>query len=352
MTLGSQREKMKNQRYDRQRRFAPIGDVGQQRIEAAAILVIGVGALGTVAAEILARAGVGRLRIVDRDTVEWSNLQRQSLYTEADARQGLAKVHAAAARLEQINSAVRIEAIATDVMAENVEALFDGVDLVIDGTDNFETRMLINDLALETGTPWVHGGCVGATGQVFLFRPGQTICFRCLVPTVPDPATVATCDRTGVLGSATHVVASLQATEAIKYLAAGAGAVSSTVLSLDLWTGRWRSIDSGDLRTGNCPACSLGSREFLRDAEHRQPLVLCGRNAVQLPPPAGSGPLDLARLAQLWEGLGETQINKFLARLQIDAARSITLFRDGRAVVAGTEDTAEAKSLYARFVGG
>lgn len=343
---------MNDQRYDRQRRFAPIGEAGQQRIEAASVLVVGVGALGSVAAEILARAGVGRLRLVDRDTVEWTNLQRQSLYTEADARQGLAKVHAAATQLQRINSAVRIEAIASDVTAASIESLFDGIDLVIDGTDNFETRMLINDMALESGTPWVHGGCVGATGQVFLFRPGATICFRCLVPTVPDPATVATCDRTGVLGSATHVVASLQATEALKYLAAGADTAATALLSLDLWTGRWRSIETGDLRTGDCPACDRGGRDFLRGGEHRQPLVLCGRNAVQLPPPERSAPLDLASLARLWEGLGETQINKFLARLQIDPTRSITLFRDGRAVVTGTEDAAEAKTLYARFVGG
>lgn len=343
---------MKNTRYDRQRRFAPIGDFGQERIEAAAILVIGVGALGSVSAEILARAGVGRLRIADRDTVEWSNLQRQSLYTEADARQGLAKVHAAAARLEQINSDIRIEPFASDVTAANIEWLFEGIDLVLDGTDNFETRMLINDAALETGTPWVHAGCVGATGQVFAFRPGQTICFRCLVPTVPDPATVDTCDRAGVLGSATYAIASLQSTEAIKYLAAGGEALTPHVQSLDLWTGRWRSIDPSGLRSGGCPACDRGGRDFLRGGANRQPLVLCGRNAVQLPPPEGAHPLDLASLSQLWEGLGETQINKFLARLQIDAARSITLFRDGRAVVSGTEDAAEAKSLYARFVGG
>ncbi|WP_164101749.1 ThiF family adenylyltransferase [Candidatus Laterigemmans baculatus] len=343
---------MTQQRYDRQRRFAPIGDEGQQRIEAATVLVIGVGALGSVAAEVLARAGVGRLRIVDRDTVEWSNLQRQSLYTEADAREGLAKVHAAAARLGEINSEIRIEPIAADVTAANIEGLFAGVDLVVDGTDNFDIRMLINDVALETGTPWVHGGCLGASGQVFLFDPGRTICFRCLVPSVPDPTSVATCDQAGVLGSATHVVASLQANEALKYLAAGAAAATPKIQTLDLWEGRFRSLDPSDLRSGECRACDLGHRDFLhRRGGVTEPVVLCGRNAVQLPPPAEDRVLDLSAMSRLWEGLGETQVNRFLARLQIDPTRSITLFRDGRAVINGTEDAAEAKTLYARFVG-
>lgn len=343
---------MIHQRYDRQRRFAPIGDVGQERIESASLLVVGVGALGSVAAEVLARAGVGRLRIVDRDTVEWSNLQRQSLYTEADAREGLAKVHAAAARLGEINSQIDIEPIAADVTAANIEALFADVDLVIDGTDNFDVRMLINDVALETGTPWVHGGCLGASGQVYVFQPGRTICFRCLVPSIPDPTSVATCDQAGVLGSATHVVASLQANEALKYLAAGPTAVSSTIQALDLWEGRFRSLDPSDLRSGSCPACDLGQRDFLRRLGGTvEPVVLCGRNAVQLPPPAGDRGLDLVAMSQLWEGLGETQVNRFLARLQIDSTRSITLFRDGRAVINGTEDAVEAKTLYARFVG-
>lgn len=343
---------MTQQRYDRQRRFAPIGEAGQHRIESAGVLIVGVGALGSVAAEVLARAGVGRLRIVDRDTVEWSNLQRQSLYTEADAREGLAKVHAAAAKLGAINSEIQVEPIAADVTAANLESLFAGVDLVIDGTDNFETRMLINDVALESGTPWVHGGCLGASGQVYVFRPGHTICFRCLVPAIPDPASVATCDQAGVLGSATHVIASLQATEALKYLAAGPDAVSSTIHALDLWEGRFRALDPSDLRTGRCPACDLGQRDFLRRrGGTAEPLVLCGRNAVQLPPPAGDRVFDLSAISQLWEGLGETQLNRFLARLQIDGTRSITLFRDGRAVINGTEDAVEAKSLYARFVG-
>lgn len=343
---------MIGQRYDRQRRYPPIGTEGQQRIESSKVLILGVGALGSVAAEILARAGVGKLRIVDRDTVEWSNLQRQSLYTEADARNGLAKVDAAALRLGEINSEIRIEPIATDVTSANIESLFADIDLVIDGTDNFETRMLINDAALQKRVAWVHGGCLGAAGQVFVFRPGETICFRCLVPAVPEPAANATCDQAGVLGAATHLVASLQAVEALKYLAAGPTAVSARIYALDLWEGRFRMLDPSDLSSGGCPACGEGRRDFLHlQGGVAEPLVLCGRNAVQIPPRDLGRTIDLAAMAQRWNGLGEASVSRFLARLQIDAGRSITLFRDGRAVVSGTEDAAEAKSLYARYIG-
>lgn len=379
-------------RYDRQQRFAPIGAAGQQKIERARVLVIGVGALGSVIAELLARAGVGYLRLVDRDTVDWSNLQRQALYTEADAAAGLAKVQAAAKHLSAINSSIEVQPIAADVTAGNISELAAGLDLIIDGTDNFEIRFLINDVAWENGIPWIHGGCLGASGQVFAFRPGKTICFRCLVPTVPDPNSLTTCDAAGVLGPATHTIASLQAMEALKTLVLASpkhsAGDSSEILpgsskgnsawdslrkpsvpleplvqkepterqrlvSVDLWAGRYRSLETAGLRNPTCPCCGLGKREFLRgDAGPPAPTVLCGRNAVQLPPLPSGKVLQLPDFAEAWKGLGEIHQSRFLVRLNLPDDRSITLFKDGRAVIGGTEDPMVARALFAQFVGG
>ena len=361
---------MNTSRYDRQQRFAPIGETGQRRIEAANVLIVGVGALGSVVAELLGRAGVGRLRIVDRDTVEWSNLQRQSLYTESDAREGLAKVQAAANRLAGINASIEVQPIAADVTPANIESFAEGVDLIVDGTDNFEIRFLINDLAWERSLPWIHGGCLGASGQVFAFRPGHTICFRCLVPTVPDASSVATCDTAGVLGPATHMIASLQALEAIKVLVQGGeresdresgsdatnesnSEANNRLLAVDLWSGRYRSLETKGLKKPTCPCCGEGRRDFLRGgAFQAAPVVLCGRNAVQISPSQDGATVNFDQIARSWEGLGEVSQSRFLVRLKLSGDRSITLFRDGRAVMGGTEDPAGARALYARFVGG
>ncbi len=343
---------MQESRYDRQERFAPLGSAGQAKLRAARVLIVGVGALGSVTAELLARAGVGHLRLVDRDTVELSNLQRQALYTESDAAAGLAKVQAAANHLAGINSEVTVEPLALDVTSGNLLALVDDIDLILDGTDNFETRFLLNDVALEKRLPWVHAGCVGAAGQVFTFWPGKTICLRCLVPQSPAAGTTATCDTAGVLGPATHLVAATQAVEALRALVLGPAAIRSTVLTLDAWEGRWRQFETIDLQNSVCPACQLGQRDFLRGAGGgAQPTVLCGRGAVQIPAKPGGTELDLSERASTWSGLGEVDQNRFLVRLRLDAQRSITLFRDGRAVITGTEDISVAKSLYARFVG-
>lgn len=368
---------MQASRYDRQQRFDKIGVQGQQRIEAARVVIIGMGALGSVIAEQLARAGVGFIRIIDRDTVEWSNLQRQALYTEADAIAGLAKVQAAAARLLEINSEVIIEPIAADVTAENIGGFTADVDLIIDGTDNFEIRFLINDVAWDRNLPWIHGGCTGASGQVFTFIPGETICFQCLVPSVPDPSSVPTCDTAGVLGPATHTIASLQAMAAIKTIVQRDesrqqfGVCSQNendpqtstkgtnqnrgidqLISVDIWAGRYRSLNTSALKNPNCPCCGLGKRDFLR-GQHvsMSPVVLCGRNAVQIPANIDAKPMVLERLAATWQGLGEVSLNRFLVRLTLADQRSITLFKDGRAVIGGTEDPSEARALIARFVG-
>ncbi|QEG41196.1 ThiF family adenylyltransferase [Roseimaritima ulvae] len=342
-------------RYERQSRFAPIGEAGQRRLADAHVAILGCGALGSVAAEILARAGVGTLTLIDRDTVEWSNLQRQSLYIEDDAVAGRAKADAACQRLQQINSTIQIIPQVVDVTAENIAELLSPVDLALDGTDNFGTRFLLNDYSLERSLPWVHGGCVGATGQVAMFSGLGQPCFRCLVPSPPDPASVQTCDTAGVVGAATHTIASLEAMQAIRYLtAATAPPIAAEVLSLDLWQQRVRTIKIPPVR---CAACSLGHRDFLHGqmaAAADRSAVLCGRNAVQVhaPEQAASTRLDLAAVAARWQDIGSVDENAFFVRLHLEDEQSLTLFRDGRAVIGGTEDLALARSLYARYVGG
>ncbi len=342
-------------RYERQSRFAPIGETGQQRLADSHVAILGCGALGSVAAEILARAGVGTLTLIDRDTVEWSNLQRQSLYIEADAEAGRAKADAACERLQQINSTIRILPQAVDVSSENIDSLLSTVDFVVDGTDNFGTRFLLNDYSLEHSLPWVHGGCVGATGQVAMFSGQGHPCFRCLVPSPPDPASVQTCDTAGVVGAATHTIASLEAMQAIRYLtSATPPPIAAEVLSLDLWQQRVRMIKIPPVR---CLACSAGQRDFLHGqlaAAADRTAVLCGRNAVQVhaPQQATTKRLDLAAVAERWQSIGSVDENAFFVRLHLPEEQSLTLFRDGRAVIGGTEDLAVARSLYARYVGG
>ncbi|QDS92925.1 Molybdopterin-synthase adenylyltransferase [Roseimaritima multifibrata] len=350
-------------RYDRQRRFALVGESGQRRLLESHVAVLGCGALGTVAAEILARAGVGRLHLIDRDTVELTNLQRQSLFNEADAEAGRAKVDAATERLRAINSQIVIEPHLVDVRADNIAALLSGADLVIDGTDNFGVRFLLNDYSLETKTPWVHGGCVGATGQVAFFTGRGSPCFRCLIPSPPDPSTVQTCDTAGVIGAATHTIASLQAMRAIRFLShdsavgeqdEATSADASEVLSLDMWRNRIRTLNIAD---DNCPACKQGKRDFLHgtmSAVADQSAVLCGRNAVQIHP-QGNSPnhrIDFDRMQKAWLNIGSLDRNAFFIRLHLPQDQSLTLFRDGRAVVGGTEDLAIARSIYAKYVGG
>ena len=245
-------------RYARQIQFAPIGDNGQKGIASATVAVLGCGALGTVAAEILARAGVGRLRVVDRDVVEWTNLQRQSLFDERDAIEGRSKAAAASERLSEINGSIEVEPLVVDVTSGNIGTILSGVNMVIDAADNFAIRFLLNDWALSTSTPWVHGGCIGASGQVRLFEGDGAPCFRCLVPEPPPAAAVDTCDTAGVIGSATHLVASLQATEAIKWLSGNREAVRDGLLSIDLWSNRIREVKLSPVISSECPACARG----------------------------------------------------------------------------------------------
>jgi len=337
-----------DERYLRQSQFNAIGTQGQQRIEASSVALLGCGALGSVAGELLARAGVGKLRLIDRDLVEWSNLQRQSLYTEADAINAAAKAEAAATHLRAINSSITIDEHVVDITPANIAMHLAGVDLVIDATDNFSARLLLNDWSLQTQTPWVHGGCIGAGGQVRLFTGGSP-CFRCLLPHPPAPGETATCDTAGVIGPATHLIASLQACEAIKWISGNRSDVRTDVLSVDLWGNQMRNIRF----TGNedCIACVQHRYDFLNAtaAEGEAAETLCGRDAVQI---AGSGSrVDLQRVARAWGSVGKVTEARFFVRLALPEEQTLTLFRDGRAVISGVRDIAHARSLFDRYVG-
>lgn len=344
---------MKTDRYARQRQFAPIGAEGQERISAASVAVLGCGALGTVACELLARGGVKSLRVVDRDVVEWSNLQRQSLFEEIDAEKGAAKAEAAVEKLARINSGIELRPLVADVTSDNIDELLGDADLVIDATDNFPVRMLLNDWSLATETPWVHGGCVGGGGQVMLFDGRGNPCFRCLVPDVPPPGAVATCDTAGVVGSATHLIASLQATEAIKWLSGNRDAVRRSVLAIDAWENRIREVELSPKLGGSCVACGQRRFEFLRGDRRLTAdgaATLCGRDAVQISGKPGVR-VDLDRIAAAWQDVGRVQSTRFFTRLYPNATHSLTLFRDGRVVVTGTQDIGEARSLVDRYIG-
>jgi molybdopterin/thiamine biosynthesis adenylyltransferase len=337
-------------RYARQTRFAPLGDDGQRRLLASRVLVCGCGALGSVLANTLARAGVGKLRIVDRDFVETTNLQRQVLFDEDDVAANLPKAIAAANKLRRINSEIEIEPIVADVDHNNILGLLDGVDCIVDGTDNFETRFLINDAAVKLGIPWVYGGSIGAGGQTMTILPGETPCLRCLIVEAPPPGTTETCDTAGILGSIVNVVASIQATEAIKILSGHREAVQRSLMVIDLWENRFLSMKAAGLReSSDCLTCVRRQFEWLSGERGTHTAVLCGRNAVQLAQP-GRGGISLEALAQKLSGVGRLTRNSFLLRLEVDGY-TLTIFPDGRAIIGGTDDIATARTVYAKYIG-
>ncbi len=341
-------------RFVRQERFAPLGPEGGKRLRSAKALICGCGALGTMIAERLARAGVGTLRIVDRDWVELSNLPRQTLFTEQDAIEARPKAIAAATALLAIDSRLTIEPIVADLTCDNIRDMADGCDVILDGTDNFETRFLINDYSFSQNVPWVHGGCLGASGQVMTIVPGASACFRCLVPELPARDSMETCDSAGVLGPAIGVVASWQAAEALKILSGNLTAVSQELLVIDTWNTTCRTISLRGLkqRERQCPVCELGVFEFLDGKLRTEAVVLCGKNAVQVRS-AASGKLigNLGELAERLQHSGKVVNNGFFLRL-ILPNHVLTVFRDGRAVVEGTTDPMEAKNLLSKTLGG
>jgi len=338
------------ERYQKQVLFAGIGEAGQQRLLKSRALLVGCGALGSVIADQLVRAGVGLVRIVDRDFVELSNLQRQVLFDEQDVADQLPKAIAAARKLSRINSTIRIEPVVADLNRKNVLDLFRDINVVLDGTDNFETRFLMNDAALETGTPWINGGCVGSHGQVMTIIPGRTACFRCLIPQVPQAGATETCDTAGVLAPAVNVVSSLQVIDALKLLTGQSDQIHSVLTVVDVWDGTFRRLKLGDLPPqSDCPACRQGQRDWLRGEQGAQSTVLCGRNAVQLAP-AGRDPLSLDELAARLRPLGAVNANPYLLKFSVPP-HELTVFKDGRAIIKGTEDPVIARTLYSRYVG-
>lgn len=342
-----------HERYSRQMRFTGLGEAGQERLRTARVAICGCGALGTVLAETLVRAGVGYVRLIDRDYVELSNLQRQVLFDEDDVARQLPKAIAAAEKLARINHEVTVEPIVTDLRPANALELLGGVDLLLDGTDNFETRYLINDVALELRVPWVFAGCVGSHGQTMTIIPFQTACLRCVIDAPPEPGSTATCDTAGVLGPAIQVIASLQAVSALKLLSGQPQLIPPRLTIVDVWEGTWRTVDVSRVREQvQCPACVQGRRDWLTGSAAMVTTVLCGRGAVQVSP-AELRPLDLVMLTERWRDLGKVTSNPFLARLQHGEGQwELTAFRDGRAIIKGTEDPAAARALYARYVGG
>jgi len=343
-------------RYSRQTCFAPLGVEGQRRLLAGRAVVCGCGALGSVAAETLARAGVGHLRIIDRDFVEWNNLQRQALFDEQDAARRTPKAIAAAERLSRINSQIEIEPIVADITPHNVHKLLGGAEgvagqVIVDGLDNFESRLLVNDAALSLGLPWIYAGCLGAEGQTLTFLPARPGCLRCLLPEPPPPGELPSCDTAGVLGPIVNVIASFAAAEAIKILAGRESATSPWLTVIDLWTNRARQLDARRLgASGDCPACARRDFVWLRGERGSHAAVLCGRNAVQVSPPPGAARIDLAALAVRLAALGRVESNPHLVRLAVGEYQ-ITVFRDGRAIIGGTSDLSAARSIYARYVG-
>lgn len=332
-------------RYSRQSRFAPLGAEGQERIRAGSVAVIGCGALGTVEAEILVRAGVGRLRVIDRDFVEYSNLQRQFLFEESDAAEGLPKAIAAARRLTRVNSQVTIEPVVADLTPANIEDLLEGAGLILDGSDNFEVRFLINDYAVSRGIPWIYAAAVGSYGLKLAIVPARTACLRCVYPEPPQ-GVQPTCETEGVLASVTAAIASLACGDALKILGRGADSVATPLTTVDTWSGEIRQTGAPS-RDPDCPCCA--QRDFVHlTGKRRAPISLCGRNAVQIH--ERFRPVDLADLARRLAPLATVRANDFAVRASIDSYE-LTVFPDGRAIIKGTTDPAVARSLYARYVG-
>jgi molybdopterin/thiamine biosynthesis adenylyltransferase len=331
-------------RYSRQELFVGIGREGQQRLRSSRVLVVGCGALGSALAETMVRAGVGRLTVVDRDCVEPSNLQRQVLFDEEDARLARPKAVAAQDRLRRLNSDVQVRGLVADVDAALASALVAESDLVLDGTDNFETRYVLNDVCLRSGVPWVYGACVGAHGAALAVRPAETPCLRCVLGERPAPVPGQTCDTAGVVAPIVQVVAGVQAAEALKLLSGRPEALLGGLLTIDLWAGTF-DVARLDGRAPWCRSCA-GHHDYA-EAEPVAAAALCGREAVQI---RGAGPLDLPLLAARLRGTGEVIANEHLVRLRSPEGELI-VFGDGRAIVKGTADTGRARSFYARYVG-
>lgn len=333
------------ERYSRQVLFPAIGEVGQARLEQAHVAVVGTGATGSAAASLLARAGLGALTLIDRDFVEESNLQRQVLFDEADARESLPKAEAARRKILAFNSGISVRAHIADLVPGNIHELLRDSDLVLDATDNFETRYLLNDYAVEQGKAWIYAAAVGSYAVTMNILPGTTACLACLFPSAPAGA-LETCDTAGILNTAVNLAASIEVTEALKWLVGARDKMRRTLLSFDAWSNEWSEVSAAAPHPG-CAVCDRRDFRHLR-GEARPHITLCGRNSVQIHESAR--PLDFAELEARLRPLGTVRRNDLLLRFE-RGGYILTLFADGRAIIQGTTDTALARSLYARFIG-
>ena len=334
-------------RYVRQIIFPGVGEEGQRKLLASTVVVVGCGATGSIIANHLARAGIGRLRIADRDFIELNNLQRQLLFDEEDVEAGLPKAIAAARKLRAVNSDIEIEEVVTDVNGENIEQLIADADIVMDGTDNFETRFLINDACVKLGKPWVYSGVLASYGMTATLIPGDSACLRCIFEDIPAPGTTPTCDTAGVLGPVVSTVASIAAGEALK-LVLGRGQRNRGMIHIDLWDNTFEVFESPPPRP-DCITCGQGEFEFLDADVGTHATSLCGRDAVQVRV-RGASHLDLNRLAERLSAVGTARSNAFLLKAEIDGYE-FTIFPDARAIIKGTTDNERAKTLYARYIG-
>jgi molybdopterin-synthase adenylyltransferase len=339
-------------RYARQVRYSAIGEKGQERLLRSHAVIVGIGALGCVSANHLARAGVGKLTLIDRDIVDRSNLQRQLLYDEADAAVGTPKAIAAASRLTGINSGITVVPHVADLSSFNAETLLADADIIIDGTDNFGVRYLINEVSVKRGIPWIYGGAVGASGMTLTIVPGSTPCLSCLFPEPPPGGSLDTCETAGVLSPIIDTIASIQIMEAIKLMTGQPEALHGSLIQIDLWQHNWQSLSVGGARRPSCPVCGQRRFEALDgDAGYETMTAsLCGRNTVQVSP-AHPLSLDLVSLNQRFNRSGRTEINPYSLRLHLPEGITFLLFEDGRALVMGTDDPLRARRTYAELMG-
>ncbi len=338
------------ERYSRQILFQHIGVERQKELAGSYAVVIGCGALGSVSSSYLARAGIGRLRIIDRDFIEESNLQRQILFDENDIEHNLPKAIAAQKKLQGINSKINIEGIVADFNYANAEDLIRGADIILDGTDNFETRFLINDTCVKHNIPWIYGACIGSKGLTMNIIPSQTPCLRCVFENLPQAGTFPTCDTAGVIGPIASVIASIQVTEAIKILTKDFKSANKSLLEIDVWDTKFKQLDVEGLgRSDNCPTCKSHNYEFLDAKDGVMTTLLCGKNAVQVMY-RNAGKVNLEQLAQRLRPTVNVSYNDFMLKFT-DKDFEFTVFPDGRAIIAGTNDSSMAKSLYSKYLG-
>lgn len=343
---------MISERYSRQALFQGIGNTGQERISAGRVAVIGLGALGSVSANLLARAGAGYIRLIDRDIVDRSNLQRQVIFTESDAREARPKAVAAADILRTVNSEIRIEPVVCEVDQRNIESLIADVDVVVDGSDNFEVRYIVNDAAVKLGKPWVYGGAIGASGMSLTVVPGVTACLHCFLGPMPASGSTDTCSTAGVLAMITSVVASIQTTETLKILTGAP--VRTSVVMVDLWHNDYSTVELAPHQ--DCPVCARHEYPYLNAPERTMVRVLCGRDTVQIIP-AVSRAMDLDRLAERLGARDNSRHNVVyrdqVLRIRTTGERELdmTVFPDGRALIRGARDEADARGIYSEYIG-